>query len=216
MADSAPGLLLALIDIDPAHEADFNRVYDTEHIPERLSVSGFNSARRFHAVEGSPTYQAIYDLDSPSVLQTPAYKEVSGRDNEWKRLVHPHIRQTIRCVCSQIFPAPAETPPAPEHVGAALFVGLQVLAEQDEEFNAWYNTEHIPYLSAVPGVLRARRYAPVDGSKQYVAIYELANPDVPSSEAWSKASNTPWSAWMRRYYTRWMRIRSSALSPVTA
>ena len=216
MAESSPGLLLALMDIDPAHEADFNRVYDTEHVPERLSVPGFRTARRFRAVEGSPAYQAFYDLDSPDVLEGAAYKEVAARDNQWKKLVSPHVRNQVRCVCSQIFPAPGETPPAPKEVGAALFVGLQAPAEQDEEFNAWYNTEHLPNLSGVPGVLRARRFAPTDGSKRYVAIYELSDPEVPLGEAWGRASNTPWSAWMRRFYTRWMRVRSRALAPVTA
>lgn len=216
MADASPGLLLALMDVDPAHEAAFNRVYDTEHVPERLAVPGFRTARRFLAVEGAPAYQAFYDLDSADVLQTAAYKQLAERDNEWKKLVSPHVRNNIRCVCSQIFPAPDETPPAPKEVAAALFVGLKVPAAQDEEFNAWYNTEHIPNLAAVPGVLRARRFAPIDGSKQYVAVYELADAGVPLSEAWSKASNTPWSAWMRRSYTRWMRVRSRALAPVTA
>ena len=171
MADSTPGLLLALMDVDPAHEADFHRVYDTEHVPERLGVPGFRTARRFHAIEGSPVYQAFYDLDSAGVLETPAYKELGQRDNQWKNLVGPFISNQVRSVCSQIFPAPAETPPAPKEVPAALFVGLQVPAEQDEEFNDWYNTEHIPNLSAVPGVLRARRFAPIDGSRKYVAVY---------------------------------------------
>lgn len=216
MADSVPGLLLALMDVDPAHEADLNRVYDTEHVPERLAVPGFRTARRFHAVEGSPAYQAFYDLDGPEVLEGAAYKALGARDNQWKKLVAPYLSNQVRCVCAQIFPVPSETPPAPSEVPAVLFVGLQVPAEQDEEFNAWYNTEHIPNLSKVPGVLRARRFAPTDGSRKYVAIYELANPEVPLSEAWSKASNTPWSAWMRRFYTRWMRVRSRALTPVPA
>ena len=214
MANSTPGLLLALMDIEPGHEADFNRVYDTEHVPERLAVPGFRTARRFQAVEGSPAYQAFYDLESPEVLEGSAYREVAGRDNQWKKLVGPYVRNQVRCVCAQIFPVATETAPPPREVPAALFVGLQVPAEHDEEFNVWYNTEHIPNLAAVPGVLRARRFAPMDGSKRYVAVYELADPEVPLSEAWAKASNTPWSAWMRRFYTRWMRVRSRALTPV--
>ena len=216
MPDQAPGLLLALMDIDPAHEADFNRVYDTEHVPERLAIPGFQSAKRFHALEGSPSYQAVYDLDSTHVLEGAAYKALANPDNQWKKLVAPHVRNQVRSVCAQIFPASEATPPAPENVPAALFVGLQIPSEQDEEFNAWYNTEHIPNLAAVPGVLRARRFAPADGSRKYVAVYDLADPAVPLSEDWANASNTPWSAWMRRFYTRWMRIRSRALTPVIA
>ena len=56
---------------------------------------------------------------------------------------------------------------------------------QEEEFNAWYNTEHIPELLEVPGVLDAARYEAVKGGPKYLAAYELENIDSssrPSSE----------------------------------
>ncbi len=212
MAEStAPGLLVAMIDIDGEYEGEFNRWYDGEHIPELLAIPGFRAARRYHAVESGPAYQAIYDLESAAVTESAAFKRVIEQPSATTARLRPRFRNLHRGVYSQIYPAPADTPPAPEKVGGALLVGLQIAEEHDDEFNDWYNTEHVPYLSAVPGVLRARRFAPVDGSRQYFALYELASPDVPLSEAWSKASNTPWSARLRRWYTRWLRVRSKAL-----
>src|SRR4029434_10584230 len=58
--------------------------------------------------------------------------------------------------------------------------------EHDKEFNEWYNTEHLPELLAVPGILAAARYQAVKGGPKYLACYELDNvavmqtPDVPS------------------------------------
>ena len=49
-------------------EEEFNAWYDTEHLPERLAIPGFRSARRW--VRGG-TYLATYELDSPEVLQSP-------------------------------------------------------------------------------------------------------------------------------------------------
>ena len=67
------GLLVVMMEIDPAHEDDFNRWYDEEHLPERTSCPGFLSGRRFVSVEGNPKYLAIYELEGPEALQTPEY-----------------------------------------------------------------------------------------------------------------------------------------------
>ena len=46
------GLLMAWTDVDPAHEAEFNRWYDEEHIHRLLAVPGFLSAARYRALRG--------------------------------------------------------------------------------------------------------------------------------------------------------------------
>ena len=210
------GLLLAMMDIPAEIEADFNHWYDTEHVPERLAVPGFRGARRYKAVEGSPAYQALYELDSPEVLDRPEYQRLSEIKSEGTQRIVPQFRNFFRGVYREI-PTEAPEVPAPANVGGVLLVGLSVPPEREEEFNAWYNTEHIPFLAQVPGVLRARRFEPIDGSKKYLAVYELADTNVIQSEAWAKAANTPWSARQRQWYQRWLnRILSKALTPVTA
>ena len=47
----------------------------------------------------------------------------------------------------------------------------------EEEFNAWYNTEHLPELLALLGVLDAARYVATKGGPKYLAAYELASVD---------------------------------------
>ena len=74
----ANGLLLFMTDIDPAHEDEFNRWYEEEHLAERMTIPGFLSARRFQAVEGTPKYLAIYDLESPDVLGSAPYRHIAG------------------------------------------------------------------------------------------------------------------------------------------
>src|ERR1700722_3894443 len=41
------GLVMAWTDVDPAHEHEFNRWYDEEHIGRLLDVPGFLSAGRY-------------------------------------------------------------------------------------------------------------------------------------------------------------------------
>jgi hypothetical protein len=74
MSCEAKGLLLVMVDHTPdVDETEFNQWYFEEHVPERLSCPGFISARRFRAIDGSPPYLAIYELESPEALQTPQY-----------------------------------------------------------------------------------------------------------------------------------------------
>ena len=125
----------------------------------------------------------------------------------------PDPKRCRTWVLTQIYPDAAQTPPAPERVGGVLLVGLSVPPERDEEFNAWYNTEHLPFLAAVPGVLRARRFVSLDDSRKYLAVYELADPEVPRSEAFQTAAQTPWTARQRTWFEFWLRVRSRAVTP---
>jgi hypothetical protein len=76
-----------------------------------------------------------------------------------------------------------------------LMVYCEVPEHYEEEFNAWYNDEHIPERLAIPGVLNAARYQAVAGGPKYLACYELASPEAWYSEAWQKwlKNPTPWS-----------------------
>ena len=103
--DKPRGLLLVMIEVEPAHEADFNRWYNEEHVPERLSVPGFLNARRFVALEGEPKYLALYDLESPEVLQTEAYTKLLA-GTPWTNATKQHWIRSVRNVYVEILTAP--------------------------------------------------------------------------------------------------------------
>lgn len=57
----------------------------------------------------------------------------------------------------------------------------------EEEWNHWYNSIHVPEVMACPGFLSARRLvSEEEGEKKYIAIYELENESVITSEAFTK------------------------------
>jgi antibiotic biosynthesis monooxygenase (ABM) superfamily enzyme len=69
-------------------------------------------------------------------------------------------------------------------------VRVDVDPEDEERFNEWYNTEHIPIMTKVPGVLGANRYCSIDGSiPKYTAIYEWERGDIRTSSEWKKAAD---------------------------
>lgn len=103
------GFLLVMMQPPPALEEEFNAWYDTEHIPERLAVPGFVTGLRFVSTSGSPRYLAMYDLERPEVLDSPAYGRVSGANfSPWTRRVTSRVR-IYRSAGSQVYPGNAIT-----------------------------------------------------------------------------------------------------------
>ena len=97
-----------------------------------------------------------------------------------------------------------------------LFIAsMDVEAHKEALFNEVYDTEHIPALLKVPGVLSVRRavQAPLtmflggekktivaEGEPRYSAYYELESAEVLMSEAWGKAVEAGrWPAQVRPF-----------------
>lgn len=89
-----------------------------------------------------------------------------------------------------------------------LLVLMQPPPALEEEFNAWYDTEHIAERLAVPGFETALRYVCIDGAPRYLAMYDLARPDVLKSPAYLKVGFGNASPWTRRVTSRVRIYRS--------
>ena len=64
-----------------------------------------------------------------------------------------------------------------------LMVWADVPADKEEEFNRWYNEEHLPERMAIPGFLGGARYEAVKGGPKHLACYELESAAVMESPA---------------------------------
>jgi hypothetical protein len=104
------------MDVEPQKEAVFNEVYDTEHVPLILTVPGVVAAARFRSqpvtmilggqrrtitMENHPRYQALYELESPDVLLSPAWAKVvdAGR---WPGEVRPYTKNRHHVMLERI------------------------------------------------------------------------------------------------------------------
>ena len=206
MTGSATALLFVQADVEAGHEAEWNRWYNEKHVPDLLSRPGFLGGRRFERVaEGVgvagplPRYLAAYDLADAAALNTDEYRAIrqppiyTEQDRSMLRL----FRNANRAVFAQI----GEWPAGGADVAAAgglIAAGLVPTTEGEEEYNAWYEQEHIPYILAVPGVLRVRRFRALEGEPAYLALWDLTAPEVRGSEAFARAADTPWSARIRQ------------------
>jgi hypothetical protein len=108
------GLLLTLTEPPAGKEEEFNAWYDEEHLPERLSIPGFLSARRWVAdcAPGEGKYLATYELESAAVLQSAAYLEKFKNQTPWSRRCLGKTVVFRRWACEQRLPGGADADPA--------------------------------------------------------------------------------------------------------
>ena len=92
------GMLLTSMDIDPKHEADFNRWYDREHLIERGAIDGFLEARRYVAHQGSPKYLCLYSTETFEVLDSVAYRKALTTPTEWSKTNLARFKNMIRTI----------------------------------------------------------------------------------------------------------------------
>ena len=74
-----------------------------------------------------------------------------------------------------------------------------------EDFDRWYETEHLPGLAAVPGTVRARRYLARESSPLFYACYDLAQREAFGSPAWLAVRATSWSDRVRPNFIKTKR-----------
>ena len=100
-------ILVVMMDVDPENEDEFNRWYNDEHLPERLEIPGYVSARRFKLEEGEGVlkYLCIWELEDASPLASEEYKAQQQRPSELRDRAHAHIKQRARGLYKQIYPA---------------------------------------------------------------------------------------------------------------
>lgn len=107
------GFLLVLMHPPLAFEEEFNAWYDLEHLPERMSVPGFETGLRYASVGPAPRYMAMYDLSRFAVLESEAYRRVGGANSSpWSKRVLARAR-AYRSAGEQIYPGTASTPTCP-------------------------------------------------------------------------------------------------------
>jgi hypothetical protein len=81
------------MDIPAHHEADFNRIYDTEHVPMLSKVPGVINVTRYQLEQSNDSrmqkYLAIYEIESPEIVDSKEW-EVAGAWGDWATKIRPH------------------------------------------------------------------------------------------------------------------------------
>ena len=77
------------------------------------------------------------------------------------------------------------------------FVQMNIPESLDAELNRIYDTEHVPMLSKVPGVINVSRYRLEKSNdsrmQKYLAVYEIETLEIVDSKEWEVAG--AWGDW---------------------
>lgn len=87
-----------------------------------------------------------------------------------------------------------------------LVAGFNTAAVNADEFNDWYDTEHIPERLRVPGFVNGERWIGADDPKLSIATYDLDAYDVLQSPAYRAIAGENLSVWSKRMTGKCRRI----------
>lgn len=209
------GLITVWLDVAADHEAELNAWYDGEHLPQFVALPGFTGGRRYRCDDAPLKYLAWYDTVDATVADSapfrdciarpsPASLRMRGRYGTQRELMNFTLMRDVGTV-------PATDTPW------LYIVHTDLPDDIVDEYNAWYDREHLPRLVTVPGVVRARRYTAVTASgPKYLTAYELADRDAFESPAGLQARKTPWTARMRSLFTNTRRRMCRLITPTLA
>ncbi|MFT8243696.1 hypothetical protein [Roseomonas sp. BN140053] len=185
----------------PSREDVFHRWYDEEHIPLRVAVPGFRSAQRYAATE-APGFLAVYEMDTPAVLRSPEYGAVKGQPSALTRDMLGSVSGFTRYIGEEIAvrrraDGPEGGPAAALDAPLLYAVWFTVPAERCDDFDAWYEQDHVPLLMSSPDWWMVRRFRIIDGEPgrfNRMALHYLGDEAAMRSPARDAARATPWRA----------------------
>lgn len=209
---TANALITVWLDVAPEREEEFNDWYRLEHIPQVVGLPGFVSGRRYKADDAPLKYLAWYDTADESVETGPDFQRIVSHPTPWSQRMRRFYggnreRMNFRLMC--------DVGRVPEQDTPWLYIVHTDIPDHIvDEYNAWYDREHLPRLVSVPGVVRARRYAAVTTSgPKYLTAYELTDRDAFESPAGLQARKTPWTAKMRSLFQNTRRRMCRLIQP---
>ena len=207
-------IFIILLGIPAEHEAKFNTVYDTDHLPYMVQVPGVRDCTRYK-LEWSDNadmlaYLALYHIDDPELPRSAVWKK-HGAMGRWSPEIRPLITARQNGVFRKIFHAAAakgaSTADDDSTGGEHIYFLLQSIpAALDGKFNELYNGDHIPLMLQAPGAKSATRfklqYSESGGVPDYLAIYAIAAAGTPRSPEWKKQTNLgAWPTQIRPNFT---------------
>ena len=178
-------LMMVMADIPADKEEDFNRWYNEEHLKELMSIPGVLNAARYEAIRSGPKHLACYELESPAVIETDAFK--NRPRTEWGARVSPSLIGTnfVNNVYEMVHPQELTEGISGSDMAPALQIGrMDIAPENEAEWNEWYSGVYVPNYEKVPGVIRGRRWRVVRGQPKYAVVYEFEREGISDSAEW--------------------------------
>ncbi len=139
-------------DIDADNMLGFQEWHNCEHIPERISIPGFNVGRRYRGMGEAPSFLMFYETDTASVFASDAYMARLNDPTPWTQKALTYFRNPSRNIFSLLAETGQAAPMEAPYIHTLRFNIPDALVEQ-------LTTQWLPSLGEMDGVHRARLYA---------------------------------------------------------
>jgi hypothetical protein len=91
------GFLAIWSDVEPKHLTDYRHWLTREHATERVTTMGFLASRVFRMMDsGINRFFILYELESPELLDGPAYLARLNAPSPWSQRIMPLLRNFVR------------------------------------------------------------------------------------------------------------------------
>src|SRR5258707_425384 len=91
------GFLAIWSDVEPNNLTDYRHWLTREHTTERVTTKGFLGVRVFRAVRADiARFFILYELESPEVLDGPAYLARLNAPTPWSQRIMPQLGNFMR------------------------------------------------------------------------------------------------------------------------
>ena len=208
---NAAGLITVWLHVAPEHEPELNDWYSREHLNQVVALPGFVAARRYSVDDAPLRYLAWYDTVDETVEPAADFQRLISHPTAWSqrmRTLYGDRRERMN------FKLMRDVGQVSDRDAPWLYIVHTDIPDHIvDEYNEWYDKEHLPRLVTVPGVIRARRYTAVSGSPRYLTAYELSEPGAFESPEGLKARKTPWTEKMRSLFQNTRRSMCKLVLP---
>lgn len=183
-------MMAAWLDITPEVETEFADWYFREHLPERVTLPGFLSGRRYTAPGGGLNkYLALYEATSKDVFASETYRERLNQPTEWTTKIMPHFRNFVRSV----FDVRLELG---NQYGGTI---ATIRYASGTDFIDWLEGEALPALAKRSGICRVRLLE-ADEEQSTPNTNEARMRDAEGGNAW-----VPWTICVESIGLDWLR-----------
>lgn len=91
------GFLAIWSDVEPNHLVDYRHWLTREHTTERVTTRGFLASRVFRKIDSAVNrFFILYELESPEVLDGPAYLARLNAPTPWSQRIMPILGNFVR------------------------------------------------------------------------------------------------------------------------
>ena len=194
----ARGLVTVWLDVPAEREDEFNDWYNLEHLRQVVALPGFVRARRYRVDDAPLGYLAWYETVDESVEPGRDFQAIVEQPSAWSQRMRRLYGENRERMNFRLMRDVGRVPDA--DTPWLYIVHTDIPEGIVDEYNEWYDKEHLPRLVTVPGVVRARRYTAAGGNPRYLTAYELTDPNAFESPEGLQARKTPWTAKMRSLF----------------